>query len=375
MTDYNFESPGANLTVQAQHQESRGGDQAYARFFYPGGYRKRSHGERLVQLRREEENASHLLIHGESRCRAFAPGYRFDLVEHYRDDMNTAYVLTEVRHQASLLEGYGSAVVAGAATYSNRFICLPLRVPYRPPRQTPWPSIQGPQTAFVVGPEGEELYVDKYGRVKVQFLWDRRGQWNERSSCWLRVAQVWAGSNWGAMFLPRVGHEVVVDFLHGDPDCPIITGRVYNARAMPPFALPRHQEWSGFMSNRLEGGGCHALVMDDRTKRLLLQSQGDMEVITDNDHYQIIQGTKRENVSQSAYLKIGSELVIEAGIELTIKAAGGFIKIDPSGITIQGNMVLINSGGVPGVIPGAPKEIKHLQPGNVDRVPHQESRR
>jgi type VI secretion system secreted protein VgrG len=261
----------------------------------------------------EEAHASHLLVHGESRCRAFAPGYRFDLVEHYREDMNAAYVLTEVHHHASLLESYGSATARIADTYSNRFTCLPLRVPYRPPRQTPWPRVQGPQTAFVVGPESEELYVDKYGRVKVQFLWDRRGQWNERSSCWLRVAQIWAGSNWGAMFLPRVGQEVIVDFLDGDPDRPIITGRVYNARAMPPFDLPQHQEWSGFTSNRLGGGGCHALVMNDRMKHMLLQSHGDMEIATDNDHYQIIQGTKRENVGQSAYLKIGSELVIEAG--------------------------------------------------------------
>jgi type VI secretion system secreted protein VgrG len=221
----------------------------------------------------------------------------------------------------------------------------------------------------VVGPESEELHVDKYGRVKVQFLWDRRGQWNERSSCWLRVAQIWAGSNWGALFLPRVGQEVIVDFLDGDPDRPIITGRVYNARAMPPFDLPRHQEWSGFTSNRLGGGGCHALVMDDRTKRLLLQSHGDMEMVTDNDHSQIIQGSKREDVGQSAYLKIGRELVIEAGAALTIKAAGGFIKIDPGGITIQGTMVLINSGGSPGVIPGAAKEVEHVRPGHVDSVP------
>ena len=369
MTDYNFESPGANLTVQAQNNGSGGGHRTYERFFYPGGYRERTQGERLVQLCMEEENTSHQLVHGESTCRAFAPGYKFDLVEHYREDINTAYVLTEVHHHASLLESYGSETAWGAGTYSNSFTCLPLRVPYRPPHQTPLPRVQGPQTAFVVGPEGEELYVDKYGRVKVQFLWDRQGQWNERSSCWLRVAQSWAGTNWGAMFLPRVGQEVIVDFLDGDPDRPIITGRVYNARAMPPFDLPRHQEWSGFMSNRLGGGGCHALVMDDRTKRMLLQSQGDMEVLTDKDHYQMIQGTKRENVGQNVYMHIGKEIVIDVGVGLTLKAAGGFIRIDPGGITIQGNMVLINSGGSPGTIPTLPKEMMRITPGAVDSVP------
>src|SRR4029434_6778242 len=138
---------------------------------------------------------------------------------------------------------------------------------------------------------------------------------------------------------------------------------------MPPFDLPRHQEWSGFMSNRLGGGGCHALVMDDRTKRMLLQSQGDMEVLTDKDHYQMIQGTKRENVGQNVYMHIGKEIVIDVGVGLTLKAAGGFIRIDPGGITVQANMCVIKSGGSTVTIPTLPKEMMRITPGAVDSVP------
>jgi type VI secretion system secreted protein VgrG len=376
--DYHFETPHANLAVQDKSRVSEDAYDVFERLIYPGGHRDKAQGERLVQLRREEEEATHRTIRGESTCRAFAAGYRFDLTHHYCDDMNTAYVLTEVHHEASTVTGYRSTSGWGGGTYSNSFTCIPLKVPYRPPRRTPTPRVRGLQTAFVVGPEGEEMYVDKYARVKVQFHWDRKGQGNERSSCWIRVAQLWAGTHWGALFLPRIGQEVIVDFLDGDPDRPIIIGRVYNADAMPPLELPKDQEWMGFISNRLGGGDCHALLMYDHKSagKVVMQSYGDMHARTKRnkhewtgkDYDEIIMGTYLKEVGQNAYVKAGNEIVIEAGTILTIKAAGGFIKIDPSGITIQGITVLINSGGSPGVILGAPREAEQIQPGQVDRA-------
>src|SRR5262249_43425535 len=142
----------------------------------------------------------------------------------------------------------------GGSTYSNAFICIPDSVDYRPSRQTPRPVVRGVQTAVVVGPHGSEIYTDKYGRVKVQFFWDRRGKKDENSSCWIRVAENWAGSNWGIVFHPRIGQEVVVDFLEGDPDRPLITGRVYNAQQMPPYKLPENQTQSTIKSRSTKDG-------------------------------------------------------------------------------------------------------------------------
>lgn len=384
-TDYDWTSPRTDLAVHTQSRLPCAMPEVYEQYSYPGGYRDKARGESTVQRRREAAEAMHHTIRGESTCRAFLPGYRFELVDHYRGDANTAYLLTEVEHEASLMTAAHSASPGGAVTYTNRFTCIPLSVPYRPPRRTPRPRITGPQTAFVVGPAGEEMYVDNYGRVKVQFVWDRQGRWNERSSCWLRVAQGWAGKHWGALFLPRIGQEVLIDFLHGDPNAPIITGRVYNAETMPPVTLPRDQEWSGVVSNRSGGEGCHALLMHDhRTEgKVVLQSYGDMHtrtqrntrVWTGHDYDEIVKGTYTKEVGQNTYMRIGHAIVIDAGTTLTIKAAGGFIKIDPSGITIQGTLVQINSGGVPGSIPGSPHEATAVQPGQSDTVPRRFSGR
>src|SRR5262249_15127350 len=145
-----------------------------------------------------------------------------------------------------------------ADPYHARFTCIPYgegQAPYRPPRLTPKPIVHGSQTAIVVGPSGEEIFTDKYGRVKVQFHWDREGKYNSTSSCWVRVAQTWAGKKWGAMFIPRIGMEVIADFLEGDPDQPIIVGCVYNAETMPPYTLPDEKTKSTIKTDSSKGGG------------------------------------------------------------------------------------------------------------------------
>ncbi|MCJ7540859.1 MAG: type VI secretion system tip protein VgrG, partial [Desulfobacterales bacterium] len=229
--DFNFEMPTTDLKVEvpAQHVLGPGEREVYD---YPAEYVKRVEGERLGNIRMQEEEAQITTINGSSVCRSFTSGYRFDLKGFNRDEMNEkAYVLTSVHHDAN--EPVGASGDQSGASYTNSFTCIPFKIPYRPPRHTPKPMVEGVQTAIVVGPSGEEIYPDKHGRVKVQFHWDREGKRDENSSCWIRVSQVWAGAGWGAMCIPRIGHEVIVDFIEGDPDRPIITGRVYHGTNKP----------------------------------------------------------------------------------------------------------------------------------------------
>jgi type VI secretion system secreted protein VgrG len=201
---------------------------------------------RTVRLRMEQEEVLGIRIDGRSDCGHFTAGHKFNLERHF--DADGSYLLTGIEHSASD-ESYRSDTSDSAGfRYSNRFHAIPEALRYRPQRVTPKPVIAGMQTATVVGPAGEEIFVDKYGRVKVQFHWDRDGQKDANSSCWLRVSQVWAGKQWGAFFWPRIGHEVVVIFEQGDPDQPLVTGSVYNAENMPVFGLPANKKIAGIKS-------------------------------------------------------------------------------------------------------------------------------
>ena len=237
VTDYNFITPSTSLLTNNQTVVELAASQDLELYDYPGIHTTKDDGDAVAKLRMQEEETSHKVIEGASTCRGFMSGYSFELQNHYRDDQNATYVLTEVQHFASAGDSY-TADATGSETYSNQFTCIASDIPYRPPRLTPKPFVQGPQTALVVGKDGEEIWVDKYGRVIVQFYWDRLGQKNENSSCWIRTSQPWAGGNWGAMWIPRIGQEVIVDFLEGNPDRPIIIGRVYNKDNMPPYTLP-----------------------------------------------------------------------------------------------------------------------------------------
>ena len=206
---------------------------------------------RTVRLRMEQEEVNGLLIEGKSDCGQFNAGHKFTLERHF--DADAAYLLTRVDHDAQD-ESYRSDHPSPEHfKYENSFTCIPEALRYRPQRETDVPVIAGMQTATIVGPPGEEIWVDKYGRVKVQFHWDREGKMNADSSCWVRVAQVWAGKTWGAFFWPRIGHEVVVIFEEGDPDQPLIIGSVYNADNMPPFKLPLRKKLGGIKTATVQG--------------------------------------------------------------------------------------------------------------------------
>ena len=289
LNDYNFETPTTKLTVEAISRIELGPGEREI-YDYPAEYEKRTQGDRIANILMESEEAQITSIFGSSNCRAFRTGYRFELQNYFRENMNDkSYVLMEISHLASSnAAGTGSEVVS---TYSNSFSCIPHETPFRPPRITAKPVVEGVQTAVVVGPSGEEIYTDKYGRVKVQFHWDREGKNNENSSCWIRVSHAWAGSGWGGIYIPRIGQEVIVEFLEGDPDRPIITGRVYNASQTPPYALPGEKTKSTIKSNSsIGGGGFNELRFEDKKgkEEIFLHGQKDWTIAILNDKNQTI---------------------------------------------------------------------------------------
>lgn len=416
--DYNFEMPKTRLDSNIDSQQKVGpGEREF--YDYPGGYSVKAAGDRASRLRMEEEEAKITTIDGAGNCRVFASGHRFTLSESVRQDMNDQdYLLTSVEHQAT--QGWEGE---GDFTYANGFICIPYSMPFRPARRTPKPIVHGSQTATVVGKEGEEIDTDKYGRAKVQFHWDREGQKNENSSCWIRVSTSLAGGNFGSIFIPRIGQEVVVDFLEGDPDQPIITGVVYNATNMPPYPLPDEKTKSTIKTNSSKGGGgfneirfednkgkeqifIHAESrQDNRVKGDSLEFVGnDRHLIVKNDQFEKVEGDKHLQVladqnekvggnvslkadgdiqikstgnysldiSQNVHLK-GMQIVIEAATGVTLKVGGNFVTVDSSGVAIRGTMLQLNGGGsaLSGsgsspISPVDPKEADSGQPGQQE---------
>ncbi|MBI1926579.1 type VI secretion system tip protein VgrG [Candidatus Poribacteria bacterium] len=228
LKDFNYDTPQTNLLAESQINSNA----SLEVYDYPGRFGFLNRGNHLARVRNEELESDRKVISGKSDCRSFCAGYRFQLAGHPRPDLNSEYLLTRVFHAGS----QGGALAQDVQTrYDNQFECIPFDIPYRPPQVTSKPIVRGTQTAIVVGPSGETLYMDEKGRAKVQFHWDRDGVRNEKSSCWVRVSHGYAGQQHGIQFHPLVGDEVIVDFLEGDPDKPIIVGRVYNGDNRPPL--------------------------------------------------------------------------------------------------------------------------------------------
>jgi type VI secretion system secreted protein VgrG len=339
LTDYNFETPSTSLAVNVPTLVTEGRNDKLEIYDYPGEYQNRGEGERYVKLRMEEQETPHTRISGASDCRSFIPGFTFNLTDHYRSDYNGSYLLTSVSHQAvSNLRTGG-----GDASYSNSFTCIPSKVPYCPLRVTPKPIMRGLQTAVVVGPDGEEIYTDKYGRVKVQFHWDRKGKKDEKSSCWIRVAQLWAGKNWGGIHIPRIGQEVIVDFLEGDPDRPIITGRVYNAEQMPPYELPGNQTQSGIKSRSSKGGGAanfNEIRFEDKKgqEELYVHAERDLTVMVERDETKTVQHDQKLTVGGTITINCAASAMITCGTTTTITSGGP--------VTVTAPMIVLNAAMV-----------------------------
>ncbi len=285
-TDYNFETPSKSLMTNSGAKIGLPGIDKYEVYDYPGEYPEKPRGERETRYRIEAEETAYDTIRGTSTCRTFSAGGKFKITKHScRAEENKSYAIASIRHSATGVV-YGTGGGSPATEYSNSFTCIPSNVVFRPPRITPKPIVSGIQTAVVVGPQGEEIHCDKYGRVKVQFHWDREGKKDQDSSCWIRVAHNLAGKKWGFFSLPRIGQEVVVDFLEGDPDRPLIVGSVYNAEQMPHYALPDDMTKSYIKTNTSKGGeGYNELLFEDQKdhERLYLHAQKDMDIRVRND--------------------------------------------------------------------------------------------
>jgi type VI secretion system secreted protein VgrG len=327
LTDYNFETPSTSLLANDETIFKVGGNDKYEVFDYPGEYTKKAEGESRTQIRMQEEEAAHLMGVGGGNCRTFASGYRFDLTGHSRADQNQTYLLTEVQHNVSVGSSYSDSEGQSEEFYSNHFRCIPYSVLYRPSRSTPRPFVQGPQTALVVGKSGEEIWTDKYGRVKVQFFWDREGKKDEKSSCWVRVSQPWAGKNWGAINIPRMGQEVIVDFLEGDPDRPLITGRVYNDEQMPPYKLADNQTRTTFMSRSTKNGGSsnyNELRFEDKkdSEQIFMNAEKDMDWRVEHDSREFVGNDRSLIVTNDQKEKVGGEQDIQIANDQNEKVGG-----------------------------------------------------
>ncbi|MFZ4733194.1 MAG: type VI secretion system Vgr family protein [Pirellulales bacterium] len=394
--DYNFEKPTTDLLASKKGKGAYTGAAVLEIYDYPGEYEVKGDGEADTAIRIEQEESTADVVQGASSCCTFSPGSTFKAPD------GKKYLLTTVSHSASIRGAYESDGNSATFDYHNSFSCIPADVPFRPARATPKPMVSGAQTALVVGKSGEEIDTDQYGRIKVQFHWDRYGKKDEKSSCWVRVSQSMAGPGWGGQFIPRIGQEVVITYLEGDPDQPLVTGVVYNGQNKPPFALPDKKTQSGFRSRSTKKAGdsnFNELRFDDKTdaeeiyfhaekdfKRVVenndvlevgasKKKDGNRTVKVFNDQKETIgcsqaksgsrtvtvwkddtttvkmgkQTTTIEKGDQIVRLKMGNRTVkvdlgkesVQAMQAIELKVGGSSIKIDQMGVTNKGMMVKI----------------------------------
>jgi type VI secretion system secreted protein VgrG len=356
LRDFDFKKPRLSLEKDAKAK----GDGNLEAYDYPGEYLTPDEGGDLSKVRLEELQAARQVGSGQSDCRRFIPGFRFTLEQHDRSSFNREYLLTRVSHNGSQTQVLGAETAGkggGETSYQNRIDCIPSDVSFRAPRVTPKPAVQGPQTAIVVGPKGEEIYTDEHGRVKVQFHWDREGKQDEKSSCWIRVSQAWAGAGWGAMFIPRIGQEVIVEFLEGDPDQPIVTGKVYNGDNKPPYQLPGEKTKSTLKSNSSKGGeGSNEIRFEDKKgdEQIFLHGEKNVDVRVKNDIYEwvgrnrhlIVKQDQIEHVENTRQEKVDQDHVEQIGRDRHLRVKGKeATEIGGSrSLTVKGDVIEVFKG-------------------------------
>ena len=320
---YDFTAPRKNLLVRSS--AAKGHALAEEEIFdFQDNYAEAGEGDGYARIRLEERQADHEIVRASGNARGLTYGGLFTLKEHPRADQNREYLIISADYRLQS-DDFGSVDVAPGEgpIYRCNLTAIDARVPYRPPCITPKPVIQGPQTAIVVGKSGEEIWTDEYGRVKVQFHWDRYGKEDENSSCWVRVSHPWAGKNWGAVALPRIGQEVVVSFLEGDPDRPLITGRVYNGDCMPPYDLPANQTQSGIKSRSSKGGGgsnFNEIRMEDKSgeEELFFHAERNQTIEVEADESHWVGHDRTKKVDNDETTTIGNNRNETVGVDETI---------------------------------------------------------
>lgn len=335
--NHNFKRPSLDLLQQAKV-----GDPQYEVYEYPSPFGYPERGRRLAQVRLEEQLTMRESASGTSNCHRLTAGFTFGLVGHGFPDLDGEYLLLRVVHAGWQGHVLGEqSGIGGDSSYSNEFVAIPAEVTPRPERLLERPRGRL-QTAIVVGPPGEEIYADEYGRVKVQFHWDRTGSRDENSSCWLRVSQPWSGAGWGFAALPRVGDEVLVDFVNGDPDWPIIVGSVNNAASPALYPLPEQRSRSGIRTRSYPEGdrdNFHELRFDDRKgqEEIYLQSERDWNVLVKNDKCETVGSDSKEEIGADKTTRAGKRLRLEAGESIEIVCGAASITLDSLGtVTLKG---------------------------------------
>ncbi len=401
LDDYDFEKSSSSIsgglrvkaTIPAAFAQK-----TFGQYDYPGRYREGGVGTARARARMESLHGQCEEVHAECNFSGLACGVLFKLTEHPREDQNREFLVTSAETDI-VGNDYASGGGGGEVDFRCSFTAVGKQHSYRPARRYEKPSMQGPQTAMVVGKAGEEIWTDEYGRIKVQFHWDRLGKDDEKSSGWVRVSQAMAGKGWGAMFIPRIGMEVVVDFLDGDPDRPLVTGCVYNSDAMPPYALPAEQTKSVIKTNSSKsGGGYNELRFEDKkdSEEIFIQAEKDynrvvknndtlkvgfekadkgdqtivinhdqsLEVGNDrkvkvvNDHTEEVGNNQTITIKADQKVDVTKTIVIEAGTSIELKVGGSSIKIEGSKITIKSVEIAIESSATTEIKAGATMTVK-----------------
>ena len=421
--DYDFEKPRLQLEAKANGDVQP----TLEDYDYPGRFIDRARGQHLAKRALERHRSDYKLATGRSDQPLLVSGHFLALTGHAKARWNDLWLLTEINHEGKQPQVLEESVTSDTQPadgftqgYRNHFTATPWDVPFRPPLAHPKPRILGSQSAVVTGPVGEDVHCDKYGRVKVQFHWDREGQADDKTSCWLRVSTRWAGDRYGAIAIPRIGMEVLVTFLEGDPDQPLITGCLYHAEHVVPYELPAHKTRSTFKTlSSPGGGGYNELRIEDRKgmEQIYVHAQRDWDENIEHDQKIRVGHERHDTVEANAYshfkaeehrtthaerkteikandhltvgdsqhiklgngqfIKAGQEIhlssglkvVLEAGSELTLKGGGSFVKLDGGGVTLVGPVIKVNSGGAPGsgagaapILPGA------VEPADADKA-------
>jgi len=323
LNDYDFQRPGARLEVRSSIARAHTNGE-YPLYDYPGEYVQSKDGEHYARTRIEAIQAQFERVQLRGKARGLGSGHLFKLSGYDRADQNREYLTVSARYRITQ-ESYESGALDGAQQFESDLGCIEASQAFRPLPSTLRPIVQGPQTALVVGPGGEEIWTDQYGRVKVHFYWDRHDQSNENSSCWMRVSQSWAGKNWGAVQIPRIGQEVIVSFLEGDPDRPIITGRVYNAEQTVPYDLPANATQSGVKSRSSKGGtpaNFNEIRMEDKkgAEQLFIHAEKnqDIEVENDESHWVGHDRTKTIDNDETVHVKHDRTETVDHNETITI---------------------------------------------------------
>ncbi|WP_323658795.1 type VI secretion system tip protein VgrG [Pectobacterium versatile] len=413
LKDYSFKTPAYGLSHKKMSGELAHQRESYQHYDYPGRYKQDPSGKAFSGYRLDALRSGAVTSEGESNCAGLMPGNTFTLTEHPNTTLNAVWQTVSVTHVGQQPQALEEESGGEPTTMSNSFAVVKGTTTWR--AAMPYkPMVDGPQIATVVGPAGEDIYCDQYGRVKLQFPWDRYGASNDQSSCWVRVSQGWAGGQYGMIAIPRIGHEVIVSFLEGDPDQPIVTGRTFHATNRPPYDLPAHKTRTVLRTETHQGEGFNELRFEDQAgqEEIYIHGQKDLNALVENDvvwhikhdaHTDIdnervtrikandhltVENEKRDHIKgehsltvdasmhqklgqallveagEEVHVKAGVKIVLEAGAELTLKVGGSFIKIDPSGVSVVGAAININSGGSAGNGSGWAGQIPIL-PGSV----------